>query len=97
MSIEKLVGDFNQEKALVGAFSLIMKTDGSFAALILVPLESLLLLLGKEILTPFYVFQVFSLTWWTIDKETTSRTFSRNISKITKDIPLGNTYLQRNS
>ena len=42
---------------------------GSFAALILVPLESLLLLLGKEILTPFYVFQVFSLTWWTIDKE----------------------------
>ena len=35
-----------------------------------VPLESLLVLLGKELLTPFYVFQVFSLTWWTIDKET---------------------------
>ena len=34
------------------------------------PLESLMVLLGKEILTPFYVFQVFSLTWWTIDKET---------------------------
>ena len=33
-------------------------------------LESLLVLLGKELLTPFYVFQVFSLTWWTIDKET---------------------------
>ena len=75
MSIEKLVGDFNQEKALVGVFSVIMKSFRSFAVLILVPLESLLLLLGKEILTPFYVFQVFSLTWWTIDKETTSRTF----------------------
>ena len=29
-----LVGRFNQEKALVGAFSVIVKTDGSFAALI---------------------------------------------------------------
>ena len=29
-----LVGSFNQEKALVGAFSVIVKTDGSFAALI---------------------------------------------------------------
>ena len=28
-----LVGAFNQEKALVGAFSVIVKTDGSFAAL----------------------------------------------------------------
>ena len=27
-----LVGTFNQEKALVGAFSVIVKTDGSFAA-----------------------------------------------------------------
>ena len=75
MSIEKLVGDFNQEKALVGVFSVIMKSFRSFAALILVPLESLLLLLGKEILTPFYVFQVFSLTWWTIDKETTLKNY----------------------
>ena len=30
-----LVGAFNQEKALVGAFSVIVKTDGSFAALVL--------------------------------------------------------------
>ena len=29
-----LVGAFNQEKALVGAFSVIVKTDKSFAALI---------------------------------------------------------------
>ena len=29
-----LVGAFNQEKALVGAFSVIVKTDGSFAALV---------------------------------------------------------------
>ena len=28
------VGPFNQEKALVGAFSMIVKTDGSFAALV---------------------------------------------------------------
>ena len=28
------VGAFNQEKALVGAFSVIVKTDGSFAALV---------------------------------------------------------------
>ena len=29
-----LVGTFNLEKALVGAFSVIVKTDGSFAALL---------------------------------------------------------------
>ena len=29
-----LVGAFNQEKALVGAFSVIVKTDGLFAALL---------------------------------------------------------------
>ena len=29
-----LVGPFNQERALVAAFSVIVKTDGSFAALI---------------------------------------------------------------
>ena len=28
-----LIGAFNEEKALVGAFSVIMKTGGSFAAL----------------------------------------------------------------
>ena len=28
------VGAFNQEEALVGAFSVIVKTDGSFAALL---------------------------------------------------------------
>ena len=32
--MEVLVGAFNQEKALVGAFSVIVKTDGSFAALV---------------------------------------------------------------
>ena len=30
-----LVGAISQEKAIVGAFSVIMKTDGSFAALML--------------------------------------------------------------
>ena len=34
VSIEKLVGHFNQEKALVGVFSMIVKNDGSFAALV---------------------------------------------------------------
>ena len=29
----KAIGAFNQEKALVGAFSVIVKTDGSFEAL----------------------------------------------------------------
>ena len=32
--MKALVGTFNQEKALVGAFSVIVKTDGSFAALL---------------------------------------------------------------
>ena len=31
--MKALVEAFNQEKALVGAFSVIVKTDGSFAAL----------------------------------------------------------------
>ena len=35
---------------------------------IIVPLESIFVLFVKEILTPFYVFQVFSLIWWTIDQ-----------------------------
>ena len=30
-----LVGAFNQEKVLVGAYSVIVKTDGSFAALLM--------------------------------------------------------------
>ena len=30
------LGTFNQEKALAGAFSMIVKTDGSFAALLVV-------------------------------------------------------------
>ena len=29
MNVKVLVGAFNQEKALVGAFSMIVKTDGS--------------------------------------------------------------------
>ena len=33
-AVKVLVGTFNQKKALVGAFSVIVKTDGSFAALI---------------------------------------------------------------
>ena len=32
--MKALVGTFNQEEALVGAFSVIVKTDGSFAALV---------------------------------------------------------------
>ena len=32
--MKALVGTFNQEKVLVGAFSMIVKTDGSFAALL---------------------------------------------------------------
>ena len=32
--MKALVGTFNQEKVLVGAFSVIVKTDGSFAALV---------------------------------------------------------------
>ena len=34
VNVKALVDTFNQEKALVGAFSVIMKTDGSFAALV---------------------------------------------------------------
>ena len=33
-TVKVLVGAFNQEKALVWAFSVIVKTDGSFAALV---------------------------------------------------------------
>ena len=33
LNVKALVGTLNQEQALVGAFSVIMKTDGSFAAL----------------------------------------------------------------
>ena len=33
--MKALADTFNQEKALVGAFSVIVKTDGSFAALII--------------------------------------------------------------
>ena len=33
--MKAVVGDFNQDKALPGAFSVIVKTDGSFAALIM--------------------------------------------------------------
>ena len=32
--MKAVVAAFNQEKALVGAFSVIVKTDGSFAALV---------------------------------------------------------------
>ena len=35
LNVKALVSTFNQEKALVGAFSVIVTTDGSFAALIL--------------------------------------------------------------
>ena len=33
-NLKPIVAAFNQEKALVGAFSVIVKTDGSFEALI---------------------------------------------------------------
>ena len=33
LNVKAIAGAFNQEKALVGAFSLIVKTDGLFAAL----------------------------------------------------------------
>ena len=35
---------------------------------IVVPLDSILVLMVKEILTPFYVFQVFSITFWYVDE-----------------------------
>ena len=35
---------------------------------IVVPLESIFMLMVKEILTPFYVFQVFSITFWFCDE-----------------------------
>ena len=34
LNVKALDRTFNQEKALVGAFSVIVKTDGSFAALL---------------------------------------------------------------
>ena len=34
--VKALVGIFNQEKAIVGAFSVIVKTDGSFEVLKLI-------------------------------------------------------------
>ena len=34
LKVKALDSTFNQEKALVGAFSVIVKTDGSFAALL---------------------------------------------------------------
>ena len=33
LNVKVLVGVFNQEKALLGAYSMILKTNGSFAAL----------------------------------------------------------------
>ena len=35
MNVKVLAGAFNQEKALVGTFSMIEKTDGLFAALVI--------------------------------------------------------------
>ena len=35
LNVKALVGVFNQEKALAGAFSVIVKTEGSFAALLI--------------------------------------------------------------
>ena len=34
LNVKALVGTFNQERALVGAFSVIVKTDGLFLALL---------------------------------------------------------------
>ena len=44
LNVKVLVGAFNQEKALIGTFSVIVKTDGSFAALV----PTLLLLLSPH-------------------------------------------------
>ena len=35
LNMKVVVGNFNQEKALVGAFSVIVTTDGSFADLLM--------------------------------------------------------------
>ena len=42
LNVKAIVGALNQEKALVGAFSVIVKTDGSFAALILTLIKAVL-------------------------------------------------------
>ena len=34
LNVKEVVATFNQQKALVGAFSVIVKTNGSFAALL---------------------------------------------------------------
>ena len=44
LNVKVLVGAFNQEKALVGAFTMFVETDGSFAALV----PTLLLLLSPH-------------------------------------------------
>ena len=48
--MKELVGTFNQETALVGAFSVIVKTHGSFAALILAEHDTLHI--GETLLGP---------------------------------------------
>ena len=42
------VGAFNQKKILVGAFSVIVKTDGSFAALVLIQVCGAMFLLVRD-------------------------------------------------
>ena len=43
----KAISTFNQEKALVGAFSVIVKTDGLFAALLEILTHYYLVILGR--------------------------------------------------
>ena len=43
LNVKSLVGSFNQERALVGAFSVRVKTDGSFAALVIMVTLQLLI------------------------------------------------------
>ena len=50
LNVKELVGTFNQETALVGAFSVIVKTYGSFAALILAEHDTLHI--GETLLGP---------------------------------------------
>ena len=65
LNVRALVGAFNQEKALVGAFSVIVKTDcetdGSFTALVTRHQGHPHLLLGK-LWEPSTVYLVLPLT-----------------------------------
>ena len=65
--MKALVGAFNQKKALIRAFSVIEKTDGSFAALVLCPLSPPLLVavgVGRD-----FVFVIYSNRGFFLSKQ----------------------------